>query len=129
MCSWQTRSCKAKAKRAAYILPHSASSTLWAVYKLIMQATHCPPPAGWVLILPTSEGSKAESTLSWLPGTEPQVVRTILAAVQQFNHCATRLYIRQDTLFRYNTVQQHLVTVAYCNPVHTQKPLWVGTLG
>ena len=31
---------KQKAKHAAYILPHSASSTLWAVYKLIMQATH-----------------------------------------------------------------------------------------
>ena len=47
---------KRKAKRAAYMLPHSASSTLWAVYKLIMQATHCPPQASWVLILLISEG-------------------------------------------------------------------------
>ena len=31
---------KQKAKRAAYIPPHSASSTLWAVYKLITQATY-----------------------------------------------------------------------------------------
>ena len=32
-----------KAKCAAYIPAHSASSTLWKVYRLIMQATHCPP--------------------------------------------------------------------------------------
>ena len=34
---------QSKAKHAAYIPPHSASNTLQAVYKLIMQATHCPP--------------------------------------------------------------------------------------
>ena len=54
---------------AAYIPSHSPSSTLWEVYKLIMLTTHCPlPPASWVLILPTSEGWKAEWTLSRLPG-------------------------------------------------------------
>ena len=31
---------KQKAKRAAYIPPLSVSSTLWVVYKLIMQARH-----------------------------------------------------------------------------------------
>ena len=81
---------------AAYIPPHSASSTLWAVYKLIMEATHCPPPASWVLILPTSEGQKAESTLSQVLRIEPQVVSTVLAAAQQFNHSATRLLSRDS---------------------------------
>ena len=44
-------------KHAAYIPPPGASSTLWAVYKLMMQDTHGPPaPASWVLVLPTLEG-------------------------------------------------------------------------
>ena len=61
------------------------------VFKLVMQATHSPTPTSWVFILPNLEGQKAESTLSQLPGIEPQVVSTVLAAVHWFNHCATRL--------------------------------------
>ena len=64
-----------QSKRAAYIPPHSASSTLWAVYKLIMQGTHCPPLSelgthftdlgrieGWVNLEP--------ATWDWTPGRE-----------------------------------------------------------
>ena len=53
-----------------------------------------PHPANWVLILPTSEGKKAESTLSRLPGIEPWVMDTVLTVVQQFNHYTTRLLHR-----------------------------------
>ena len=76
---------KKQKKCAAYIPPHSASSTLWAVYKLIMLHI-APPPGSWVFILPTLEGVNLEL----LPEIEPQVVSTVLAAVQRFNHCAMR---------------------------------------
>ena len=72
-----------KAKCAAYIPPHSASSTLWAVYKLIMQATHCPPSK---LGTHFTDLRRIEGWVGYWDWT--QVLSTVLAAVQWLNHCA-----------------------------------------
>ena len=59
---------QSKAKCAAYILPHSASSTLWVVYKLIMQARHCPPPqrAGFSFYGPRKDRRLSQPWASYL---------------------------------------------------------------
>ena len=105
--TWKEPSQRSKAKRA--------SSTLWAVYKLVMQATHCTPPTSWVLILLTSEGQKAESTLSRLSGIEPGVVSTVLAAVQQFNHCPLAEQHHNDCLMSHSAfVKLKMVARDFC---------------
>ena len=64
-------SIKAKAKCAAYIPPHSASSTLWVVYKLIMQATHCPPQwAGYSFYWPQKDRRLSQPWANYL-GSNP----------------------------------------------------------
>ena len=53
-------------------------------------ASYIPPthPRKLGTHLLTSEEWKVEWTLSQLPGIDPWDVSTVLAAVQQFNHCA-----------------------------------------
>ena len=67
---------KAKAKRAAYIPPHSASSTLCVVYKLIMQATHWPPQqAGYSFCQPQKDRRLSQPLAGYLglnPGSWAQ---------------------------------------------------------
>ena len=59
------------------------------VYKLIMQTNIATPPMSWVLTIPTWEDGRL---------IEPQAMNTVLAAIQQLNHCATRFYMYQDTM-------------------------------